>query len=775
MAASFATRYKKDLSIGTLKTKLVRRKSLLQKESRHKEFNKGRQFGPVDVNRPLPEDKEISCLEEKDEVPIKAAKSSQTGNGNTVKQRTQERLQMLQRYKTEKELRKLKEQREKPVFRVGRYKPEIPSFLPQASQIPVLCKPKEKAAVATAAPSVRVTRLQAKKQLEETVKSSSRSRLPAVAPSFPSKGCILRPPAPRHKIYVDQPPKEEDKGAQPSVSRGTNGRTTRATAAASTKIPRAQKLISDNLPQKRSTKNGKQQNGAKNAAGETGLQKAKVNPVLEAVKEESISEVLPAVDTEQDEVILEKENMPELDCSFASIPAPALSRRTRSFAPQNFLFQPPEGLTTYKVAPLSPSTADVFLSPNLCWTPTKSTSESPEESAKDTNAQDCSLKCPPSSNPALAEEDLQKCSPALESVETKPECLVPCNEEMDIVPHQREDALQHVDFPMTEIPGLSGEPQHDVAYFRKILQSETERLTSHCLEWDGATETDIPEEAKDLVRTTVGQSRLLMAERFKQFEGLVDNCEFKRGEKETTCADLDGFWDMVNFQVEDVIKKFENLKQLQKNGWQMVDDIQPNRPAKKKAAIQRVAKQKGGSAETTAARKRLQAIKAIMKNKMKQDMVAEAVDPEEEEEKVVFDGGFFQVESPARPLQGRISKSAKTPRQSSRRSTPRSASRAFLQSCAETCETRGGPAGLSNSFLNPFGADLGCISEQSDTQFALGPCAKMEDLKGEADPNADLSLFFSPLKREAETPKAATTCDDLIVFSPLGVKNEGLN
>lgn len=55
--------------------------------------------------------------------------------------------------------------------------------------------------------------------------------------------------------------------------------------------------------------------------------------------------------------------------------------------------------------------------------------------------------------------------------------------------------------------------------------------------------------AKDLIRTTVGQTRLLIGERFKQFEGLVDNCEFKRGEKETTCTDLDGFWDMVNFQV----------------------------------------------------------------------------------------------------------------------------------------------------------------------------------------------------------------------------------
>ena len=42
---------------------------------------------------------------------------------------------------------------------------------------------------------------------------------------------------------------------------------------------------------------------------------------------------------------------------------------------------------------------------------------------------------------------------------------------------------------------------------------------------------------------------LLMNERFKQFNGLVDNCEFKRGEKETTVTDLQGFWDMIYFQV----------------------------------------------------------------------------------------------------------------------------------------------------------------------------------------------------------------------------------
>ena len=51
------------------------------------------------------------------------------------------------------------------------------------------------------------------------------------------------------------------------------------------------------------------------------------------------------------------------------------------------------------------------------------------------------------------------------------------------------------------------------------------------------------------IRTTSCQARLVMSERFKQFSGLVANCENKTGEKPVLEEDLEGFWDMVYNQV----------------------------------------------------------------------------------------------------------------------------------------------------------------------------------------------------------------------------------
>jgi len=108
-------------------------------------------------------------------------------------------------------------------------------------------------------------------------------------------------------------------------------------------------------------------------------------------------------------------------------------------------------------------------------------------------------------------------------------------------------------------------------HFRSLLTSESANFNQLCELWstelNGENANDIPEEAIGQIRTTIGQANLLMNQRFKQFTGLIDDCQFKRGDKETKVEDLQGFWDMIYFQVEDVQGKFRALEELKKDNW----------------------------------------------------------------------------------------------------------------------------------------------------------------------------------------------------------------
>ena len=113
---------------------------------------------------------------------------------------------------------------------------------------------------------------------------------------------------------------------------------------------------------------------------------------------------------------------------------------------------------------------------------------------------------------------------------------------------------------------MSPEKSSGVARFRELLKSETERLTSVCEAWEAKVasskkKASDPEAVEGHILSAVGKARLLMNKkgRFEQFSGLIDNCEFKKGEKETTVMDLQGFWDMIYFQVEDVDRLFGEL------------------------------------------------------------------------------------------------------------------------------------------------------------------------------------------------------------------------
>ncbi|NXF73260.1 DLGP5 protein, partial [Sclerurus mexicanus] len=659
MAATsqFASRYKKNLSVEALRVQTARRRSTLQKENRHKLFEKGRQLGLADVNVQLSKERGISELKEAREM------CSQENNGGKQKQpvnaatkRMNERREMLQRFKEEKERRKLVEQREKAkkgVFKVGLYRPAAPGFL--APEDPVAAKPKEKAAPAF---PVRITRSKAKLQ-------EGKSLIPTAskASTVGAHGQSVCPPQAGRKQMGTVKVAEKEKVLQSAAQPAPNGRITRAAASAARQVlkPTAAAATAGNQSQRKTTNIGKQKQAVKPDTTKVMPSKREVkkniqvDPGVKGPAADSKPSV--PVELEQKQTLVESNNS-----------APGRPR-TRSFAPQNFVFQPPSGLMTYTATPMSPSRASAFLTPTAFWDFSKSPVKKIDKFSE-TKGQKPNLRSritPPvkgiqeqqmtTSLKGEAGESDEKTSPQ-RSNQTTPVSTAPEGKSDD-----------------------TGEQEHDVPYFRNILGTETERLLSQCLQWDGNLELDIPEDAKDLIRTTVGQTRLLIGERFKQFEGLVDNCEFKQGEKETTCTDLDGFWDMINFQIEDVNKKFDNLKKLQDNEWQPLD-VPSKAVVKKKAVPGGVPKAKLEAAARAAARNRLASVKTAMREKMKQEGGAGGAQQDRlpEAEKVVFEAGFFRIESPVKNFAGLLSK---TPRRSSQRTpgkqaTPRSSRRTLL-------------------------------------------------------------------------------------------------
>nr|XP_045581863.1 disks large-associated protein 5-like isoform X1 [Procambarus clarkii]XP_045581864.1 disks large-associated protein 5-like isoform X1 [Procambarus clarkii]XP_045581865.1 disks large-associated protein 5-like isoform X1 [Procambarus clarkii] len=239
------------------------------------------------------------------------------------------------------------------------------------------------------------------------------------------------------------------------------------------------------------------------------------------------------------------------------------------------------------------------------------------------------------------------------------------------------------------------ECEQNLDRFRGLLKQETLTLSDYCLKWKNILKstTDIPEAIEGDVMVAVGQAELLMKERFSQFNGLIDDCEFKRGEKEIKYLDLQGFWDIIYFEVEDVVKKFGGLEKTKSNGWKEIRcSPQTNLAPKKKIAPCKAlpVKPKTGGASTTtttnsssssirahilAARKRMLALKieneeesiqesegsdlnkgsSAIENGNKFTNGCNTSDDEtknknqpQNPETAVFDAGFFKVETPTK-------------------------------------------------------------------------------------------------------------------------------
>uniref|UniRef100_A0A8D3C117 Uncharacterized protein n=1 Tax=Scophthalmus maximus TaxID=52904 RepID=A0A8D3C117_SCOMX len=163
----------------------------------------------------------------------------------------------------------------------------------------------------------------------------------------------------------------------------------------------------------------------------------------------------------------------------------------------------------------------------------------------------------------------------------------------------------------TVAPPPTGSPMesnHDVPYFRWLFffpQSFYAPKLNNCSVFFFLAHVRL---VRDRMRTAVGQARLLMKQRFNQFSGLVDDCELGRGEKITTCTDLQGFWDMVYYQAS--------------APWERINSLFQSLNSQRRKKDNRT-------------RSRQQAAEA---------------EKSQIPDTVVFDGGFFQVESPAKQV-----------------------------------------------------------------------------------------------------------------------------
>ncbi|CAG9765864.1 unnamed protein product [Ceutorhynchus assimilis] len=123
---------------------------------------------------------------------------------------------------------------------------------------------------------------------------------------------------------------------------------------------------------------------------------------------------------------------------------------------------------------------------------------------------------------------------------------------------------------IAQVPIKEESIEKDGHYFLRILEEQTSRLLAIADRVESEIETpNLTEEVIGKLRSAAGKAKLLVSQKMQQFKGLcVNNINQSGGEAfPTTNEDLQGFWDMVLLQVNQVDEIFEEISKLKDNNW----------------------------------------------------------------------------------------------------------------------------------------------------------------------------------------------------------------
>lgn len=126
--------------------------------------------------------------------------------------------------------------------------------------------------------------------------------------------------------------------------------------------------------------------------------------------------------------------------------------------------------------------------------------------------------------------------------------------------------------------------------YLKILNKERDYLLANAdkleKEIEELLKADVSEEVVGYLRSAAGKARLLSTKKMVQFEGLCqknikpppdDPCP-------TKLQDLQGFWDMVMLQVDDIHQSFAAIDKMRASSWKQVPSIESSPAVHTKAS-----------------------------------------------------------------------------------------------------------------------------------------------------------------------------------------------
>lgn len=150
-------------------------------------------------------------------------------------------------------------------------------------------------------------------------------------------------------------------------------------------------------------------------------------------------------------------------------------------------------------------------------------------------------------------------------------------------------------------------PVKDGNHFLQVMKNEQNRLLTMAADIEREVEqcktdgVEISEEVAGYVLVAAGKARLLCSQKMKQFEGLChNNLNQIPGEKfQTTNEDLQGFWDMVMLQVNDVDASFVEIDSFRRNGWKKPTPVSPVPQARSTARSTKLTKRPFKTPATT--------------------------------------------------------------------------------------------------------------------------------------------------------------------------------